>query len=101
MLKFVAAKTAAHIRDTDIMGRMGGDEIAALLVHADETSVQAKARELKALIGAAPYDHDGVTIPVSVSIGATAFGGEDNPDTALSRADQRMYRDKRTDGQGR
>ena len=101
VLKYVAATTAAHIRDTDIMGRMGGDEIAVLLAHTDEKRAQAKARELKELIGAAPYTHEGTAIPVSVSIGATAFGGEDNPDTALSRADEQMYRDKRSERQGR
>ncbi|NIJ40507.1 diguanylate cyclase (GGDEF)-like protein [Parvibaculum indicum] len=95
VLKFVASRTAAHIRDTDIMGRLGGDEIAVLLVHTDEKSTQAKARELKELIGAEPFEYEGVAIPVSVSVGATAFGGEDSPDTALSRADAQMYRDKK------
>ena len=95
VLQFVADKVEAHIRDTDIMGRMGGDEIAVLLAHTDEHGAQAKAHELKELIGAEPCVQEDVSIPVSVSVGATAFGGEDNPDTALSRADQRMYRDKR------
>ncbi|MAB14936.1 MAG: GGDEF domain-containing protein [Parvibaculum sp.] len=100
VLKFVASQTAAHIRDTDIMGRLGGDEIAVLLAHTDEKNTQAKARELKALIGAEPFNYEGVAIPVSVSVGATSFGGEDNPDTALSRADARMYLDKKQMDEG-
>lgn len=99
VLQFVASKTGAHIRETDIMGRLGGDEIAILLARTDEKGAQAKARALKKLIGATPYVYKGAPIAVSVSVGATAFGGEDNPDTALLRADQQMYRDKkRMDG---
>src|SRR6201996_6181713 len=39
----VAERLLAHVREADVIGRIGGDEFAVLLLHADLEAAQAKA----------------------------------------------------------
>ncbi|MEX0838448.1 MAG: GGDEF domain-containing protein [Parvibaculum sp.] len=84
-----------NIRETDIVGRLGGDEIGVILVRADEAMAKAKAAGLAKLVAGQPLQFEGKTLQLSISVGAVAFTGEDQPDDALARADRAMYEAKR------
>lgn len=93
-LRHLADLLSEHVRESDMVGRLGGDEFGVILEHADEKMAQRKAGALAKLIADNPLILNGVKIPLSISVGAVAFTGDDEPQTALNRADQAMYRVK-------
>jgi diguanylate cyclase (GGDEF)-like protein len=94
-LRHVAEIIVANIRESDVVGRLGGDEFGVILARTDEPSANAKAKALMLLMSMHPLLIDGEEIPLSISAGAIAFMGEEEPLEALARADKAMYRTKR------
>lgn len=95
VLSDVARKIVAHIRESDVAGRLGGDEFGIILSHAAEKSARAKARSVSDVVARDPVLIEGQRIPVSVSIGAVMIGPDDEAEGALARADKAMYSAKR------
>jgi len=84
----------ANVRESDIVGRIGGDEFSVLLVNASAEKAQEKARMLAHLIAATPFQWDGREINLSVACGAYCFKPGEDATTALANADKAMYADK-------
>lgn len=88
-LHHVADALVHHVRRSDIVARIGGDEFVVLLWAAGFEDAVAKADQLRAAIEA-PGDHPDVRI----SVGVTVFRGDDTVEDVLRRADAAMYEDK-------
>jgi diguanylate cyclase (GGDEF)-like protein len=95
VLEYVAHSLVEHVRESDIVGRIGGDEFAVILAQANEDDAREKAESLMHLIADAPLEVMGKEIPVSVSPGAVAFKPGEDAAAALARADEAMYAAKR------
>jgi len=95
VLEYVAHSLVEHVRESDIVGRIGGDEFAVILAQANEDDAREKAESLMHLIADTPLDVMGKKIPVSVSPGAVAFKPGEDAAAALARADEAMYAAKR------
>jgi diguanylate cyclase (GGDEF)-like protein len=80
-----------HVRDSDVVARMGGDEFALLLWHCDEASAGAKALALEASIGRTTALHGGVALGVGASVGVAVLLPLDQPAETIARADRAMY----------
>jgi len=91
----VARKIAAHIRESDVAGRLGGDEFGVILANAAEKAARAKAASISDVVARDPVLMEGRSIPIKVSIGAVMIGPDDEAEGALSRADKAMYSAKR------
>ncbi len=85
----------SHVRESDCVGRLGGDEFGVLLSHANQDQALKKADQLAAAVDASPTQWDGNSIPVSFAYGAFELKAGDNPDSAMARADQAMYAQKK------
>jgi diguanylate cyclase (GGDEF)-like protein len=83
-----------NVRESDVVGRLGGDEFGVILSHADEATAREKAISLVETIAAHPLDWNGHEIPVAVSYGIYIFQGGDSPGQALAAADRAMYENK-------
>ena len=94
-LRQFASVLVANVRETDIVGRLGGDEFAVLLSHADQTQAHRKADQLAEQVRTTPAIWNGKPIPLSFAYGAFELNADDNPETAMARADEAMYRHKR------
>ncbi|MFN4354593.1 GGDEF domain-containing protein [Parvibaculum sp.] len=94
-LHHLADLILANVRETDILGRIGGDELGLILARADEEAAKAKAAQLADLVRSRPLAYGDKEISLSISVGAISFTGEDGPDEALARADRAMYEAKR------
>lgn len=89
-LAHVAASIAAHIRQTDVLARIGGDEFAIILANAEETAARAKAAQLAQIVAqSAPED-----APVSISWGVAGLAPGVTAEAAMRAADARMYEAK-------
>ena len=91
VLKAAAMVLARHVRSSDLVARIGGDEFVTLLWHIDESDAHAKARALEAAIARMTATHDGATLSIQVSAGAGMLLPLDTPASALERADRAMY----------
>lgn len=95
VLAHFARVLSAHVRDSDSVGRLGGDEFGVLLSHADQDQASRKADALAKALTASPTHWEGHDIPVSFAYGAFQLKPGDNPDQAMARADEAMYQQKR------
>jgi diguanylate cyclase (GGDEF)-like protein/PAS domain S-box-containing protein len=95
LLRTVAARIAAALRDDDLVCRFGGDEFVLLLQGvAHEDAVDGVARKLVRTVGE-PVDLDGTAISVTPSIGVALFPAHGRTAAELVRnADTAMYRAK-------
>lgn len=94
-LHHLADLILANVRETDILGRLGGDELGLILARADEETAKTKAASLADVVRGSPLRHEGKEIALSISVGAISFSGDDGPDEALARADRAMYESRR------
>jgi diguanylate cyclase (GGDEF)-like protein len=95
VLKNFAAVLAANVRDSDCVGRLGGDEFGVLLSHADQAQAHRKADQLAERLRAVPTAWNGSQISVSFAYGAFELKAGDDADLAMARADEAMYAHKR------
>jgi len=95
VLSHFADTLLAHVRDSDVVGRLGGDEFGIILSHADQAQAHRKASALAATLKASPPLWRGKAIQVGFSYGAFELLGGDDADNAIARADEAMYAHKR------
>ena len=95
VLSHFADVLQAQVRESDCVGRLGGDEFGVLLSHADQEKALKKADALAQALEASPTTWNGHIIPVSFAYGAFELKSGDSPDTAIARADQAMYAHKK------
>ena len=84
----------ASVRQTDMVSRIGGDEFAILLDHADEASACETAARLAERVADCEFCFEGTCLPLSIAIGFTHIQQGDSPEAVLDRADEAMYRHK-------
>jgi diguanylate cyclase (GGDEF)-like protein len=94
-LKHFATLLVNNVRDSDVVGRLGGDEFGVILAQADVAQAQDKANQLLSVIGATPLVWEGNEIQLSCAVGLHEFHGQQSADDALSLADASMYQAKR------
>ncbi|HUK58890.1 MAG TPA: GGDEF domain-containing protein [Stellaceae bacterium] len=95
VLVAVARILVENVRATDVVGRLGGDEMGVLLVQTDQAQAWHKAGELAELIKAHPIEHQGTTLEVGVAYGVYTFAQGDNAGSAIDAADRAMYESKK------
>ena len=94
VLKHLGRMLVESVRESDIVGRLGGDEFGVILNHAPAEEARAKARSLSDLINASVIVHAGQAHRIAISVGVHALSMPEDPETAIARADEAMYADK-------
>ena len=84
-----------NVRDTDVVGRLGGDEFGVILAQANEHQAQEKASTLLRIIHATPFDWQGEELMLSCAVGIHQFLAKQSAETAITAADANMYKVKR------
>lgn len=91
LLKAVARELIGHVRASDIVGRIGGDEFGVLLWRLEGPQATAKARQLEAMIAKVGIPHGKARIEVAASIGVAPLVEDASPVDIIAAADQAMY----------
>jgi diguanylate cyclase (GGDEF)-like protein len=100
-LQTFAQTAAAKLRATDIVGRLGGEEFAAILPATSLSSALVAAERVRAAFEEAAKEIDGLPVGGTVSIGAAATDEpECDIDKLLGEADKALYAAK-TSGRNR
>lgn len=95
VLAKVGARLTACLRDSDKVGRYGGEELLLLLPGMSQHS-QHRLRAIHEKLSLAPYEVGAARpLPVTCSVGVAWFRSGDNAATLLARADEALYRAKR------
>jgi diguanylate cyclase (GGDEF)-like protein len=97
-LHHVAQLLIDNVRESDIVGRLGGDEFGVILAKADHVQAEKKARSLSDLFLAQPFEWEGKPLALSFAFGVHAFKKGEDVDLAMANADKAMYAAKREKG---
>jgi diguanylate cyclase (GGDEF)-like protein len=98
-LKAIADRLAGHVRASDVVGRMGGDEFAVLLANADLAAAEAKANALARLVCAEPVRVGERLAYLRISWGACQIDPAKDLETLIAEADAAMFAMKRARGE--
>ncbi len=90
-LGHVARVLSELVRDSDVVGRLGGDEFGVILAQSDGVVAAAKARELARAVQAETVVVDGRQMRVKVAFGVHSFTAGERAKEALAAADRAMY----------
>jgi len=91
LLKAVARELIGHVRASDVVGRVGGDEFGVIVWRVEEKQAIAKARELETLIARVSITHGRNQISVAASVGVAPLVEDSTPADVIAAADQSMY----------
>ena len=91
VLKRVASAAAEGLRNTDLIGRYGGEEFVIILPDTDEEVALQIAERVRARVEASWHDRQPM---VTVSLGIASTRGEDSGHGILKRADVALYEAK-------
>lgn len=94
-LSHVAKILAAHIRQTDAVGRLGGDEFGIILTQADQATAREKAKALAGHVEADDVQWRDQRFKARISCGVVEIRKGLSADEALETADNEMYRVKK------
>ena len=97
-LKAVAERLLSNVRESDIVGRMGGDEFGVILVQADQGVAEAKAAALAHAIEREPMEFGDWSAPLHVSYGVRQIDPALEPEAQVADADAAMFAAKRRRG---
>ncbi|MDD2884262.1 MAG: EAL domain-containing protein, partial [Dechloromonas sp.] len=94
VLREVALRFRAVLRNHELLARLGGDEFAVLATDIDQSKASTVANRLNSAL-AAPLEIGHHTFSLGVSIGIAIYPSDGlNPDALLRAADIAMYRAK-------
>ena len=99
LLRVVARRLMAAVREVDTVARIGGDEFAVILeAISDAEDAAAVAAKIADSIGE-PFSIDSDTLRIGASTGIAIYPGDgDEVGSLLRHADAAMYRAKRAGG---
>jgi diguanylate cyclase (GGDEF)-like protein len=94
ILRHVGLLLLDSVRESDVVGRLGGDEFGVILNRASADEARAKAASLSDHINNSAILHAGIAHRIRASVGVHAIALAEDPETAIARADEAMYADK-------
>lgn len=101
VLRESARRVKTALRQTDFVGRYGGEEIVVVLTDTNRENALTVAEKICRTIADTPVNFEGQQIPVTTSIGASAMvSANESVHDILERADAALYHSKR-DGRNR
>jgi len=86
------------LRETDSLGRIGGDEFLAVLPSATEEDLQAIGHRCVMMMKTSVVRGRSADLPIQVSVGGTCMRPDDTAQSVLRRADKNLYRSKAQGG---
>lgn len=96
VLQKMAQAVNSALRESDIFGRIGGEEFSIILIETEQTTALLTAERIRSLIETLNINTGKDTIHITVSIGVSFFKEGDDISTLSKRSDEALYSAKRT-----
>jgi len=93
-LKAIVQALRQHVRASDFMARIGGEEFVLLLPETALDGAFLAAEKLRRGIERCEFAYKGQPVPITISGGIAQFVEGDTPDEVYVRADEALYRAK-------
>jgi two-component system cell cycle response regulator len=94
VLKEIAKRLSASLREYDGVGRYGGEEFLLVIPGCDLTTTIRRATQIKDLVSSKPFHTPAGTINLTLSMGVTEAASVANLEQLVSQADQALYQAK-------
>jgi len=91
----VAQLLRKHLRSTDFVARVGGEEFVTLLPGTDAATAEKLCNELRRKLSQIGFHFGGQPVRISASVGISEIRREDTPDIVFERADRALYAAKK------
>jgi diguanylate cyclase (GGDEF)-like protein len=96
VLEKVAKAIKERLRESDVIGRLGGEEFVIALIGCDLNSAQKIAEDLRLRIEKIKIKtHKGI-LSITASLGVTSYQDEKNLQELIDKADKAMYQAKKS-----
>lgn len=97
VLQGMVAGIRACLRESDVLGRVGGEEFVVLSPETSLTGALALAERIRKCVETKPLQVDGKAVQLTLSIGVTTAAlAERDAEAVLKRADKALYAAKRS-----
>ncbi len=90
----IAKSMDLHIRETDYLARVGGEEFVVLLPETSLEQAVAVAEKLRKGVESCAFVYEGKPVPITISGGIAEFSAGDKVDDVYVRADKALYKAK-------
>lgn len=95
VIRMVAKLALECARDSDCVGRYGGEEFTVILPHTDGAGARIFAERLRSLVEAQVVEHEEHSIKITISLGISEISQLYGSETAwFESADQALYQSK-------
>lgn len=98
VLKLLAITLKTHVRSTDIVARLGGEEFCILVANTNETAAYTLAEKLRSYFEVNTFEVKGCIVSYTLSIGIETYDGRvaksEGIEDLLAGADQACYKAK-------
>ena len=91
VLKAVVEVGQKQLRDSDVLGRLGGEEFAVILPRTNLPDAMQVAERIRLAIANMPIKTERALIYVTASMGVTLIRADDSTVSLFNRADQALY----------
>jgi two-component system, cell cycle response regulator len=93
VLQRLAACVMGSLRTEDAFCRVGGEEFAVIARDCPMSEALQLAERVRKLVASAKFVYDGVTLPVTISIGVSSYEPDKHPtaNTMVEEADRALY----------
>jgi diguanylate cyclase len=96
----IAQELATSIRETDFVGRFGGEEFVMILSGSDKNAALKVANGIRGKVEDCGFNSQGRPVKITVSCGIAQFLDNDTHEHVFERADHALYQAK-SDGRNR
>lgn len=94
VLRILAKTFTSNLRNSDFIGRWGGEEFIGICVCPDEDSLRQVAEKIRILAEKTSIPYADQSLSVSISIGATLYQTDETAEQVVQRADNLLYMSK-------
>lgn len=95
VLKRIGLILSSSVYETDIVGRLGGEEFGIIFRFGDMDGIYNKLKKILERISSEPFEVHGELVQVTASIGFSSLKEDQNANILLETADAAMYMAKR------